>query len=96
MLCDQCRDHKAAVNLTTVRDDDVNSTYLCVSCARREGLDTAARRAPPFAEMVADLEQRDDPAQITRFLSWIERHEREHPDVPLPPEAAAFRARHTA
>ena len=96
MLCERCHAHDAVVNLTTVRDADVSSTHLCAACAKEHGLEIAPRstRHDVFATIVPAVEARGDRAEIARLLARLDRYAREHPEVPLPPAAEAFRRRH--
>jgi hypothetical protein len=103
MLCEQCRDREAVVTLTTVSERSVTSTHLCEACASARGVTRASREETPrrvgeaarlLAALVAEVEARADPAEIAWLLVYIEQQERAHPAAPLPPEVAAFLARH--
>lgn len=106
MLCDQCRERQAAVNLTNVRAGVVTSAHLCEVCARSRGVSLAptsvdspgahsvAGRLAALAATLAEAEASANPEAIARLVAYLDWLEREHPEAAMPSEVRAFRERH--
>jgi protein arginine kinase activator len=58
MLCDHCGEREATIHLTTIKDNSVQTTHLCESCAVAHGVQTGAAAAKfPLASLVASVGQ---------------------------------------
>lgn len=58
MLCDQCREHDAAVLLTTIEDNTVRQLHLCERCAAERGVETpSALPKNPLGEFLQAVQQ---------------------------------------
>ena len=60
MLCDDCRERKAEVHLTSIEADEMRSLDLCVSCAATRGLssepsETSPSEKPPLVDFLDQL-----------------------------------------
>jgi hypothetical protein len=106
MVCEQCRNGEVVVHFTRIQDGAVVSSMdVCVSCARalHSGAGSSggdSGEPDPSMAMVASpglmawIEERGRPDEIAELLALIDRHEREHPDLPLVPAAVSYRQRH--
>ncbi len=45
MLCENCRENDAVVNLTTIKDNAVTQQHLCEKCAAAKGVETSVSPA---------------------------------------------------
>ena len=62
MKCSNCGQREGIVNLTTIQDGDVKTTYLCQQCAAEKGLETGAAMAEtPLGGFLAALGESLDP-----------------------------------
>jgi protein arginine kinase activator len=43
MICDQCKEREAKIQLTQVENDQKTTVHLCEECAEQRGLDTGAK-----------------------------------------------------
>jgi protein arginine kinase activator len=58
MLCDQCGEREAAIHLTQIKDNTVQTAHLCEQCAAEQGVQSGPSAAKlPLASLIASLGQ---------------------------------------
>ena len=63
MVCDNCHERDAVVNLTTIEDNVVRQLHLCEQCAAARGVETsAAATKHPLGEFLQAVQQQSVPA----------------------------------
>jgi protein arginine kinase activator len=60
MLCENCRENDAVVNLTTIKDNVVTQQHLCEKCAAAKGVETSVtpKQHPLISEIMNDVHQK--------------------------------------
>jgi len=58
MLCDQCRERDAVLNLTQIQNNAVTQVHLCEKCAAERGIETTVS-APkhPLGDFLQAVQQ---------------------------------------
>ncbi len=63
MLCDNCHERDAVVNLTTIENNAVRQLHLCEQCAAERGVETSvAAPKHPLGEFLQAVQQQSVPA----------------------------------
>ncbi|MBA3672694.1 MAG: UvrB/UvrC motif-containing protein [Gemmatimonadaceae bacterium] len=63
MLCDNCNERDAVVNLTTIENNAVRQLHLCEQCAAERGVETSvATPKHPLGEFLQAVQQQSVPA----------------------------------
>jgi len=63
MLCDNCHERDAVVNLTTIESNAVRQLHLCEQCAAERGVETSvATPKHPLGEFLQAVQQQSVPA----------------------------------
>ena len=63
MVCDQCHERDAVVNLTTIENNAVRQLHLCERCAAERGVETTvAAPKHPLGEFLQAVQQQSMPA----------------------------------
>lgn len=63
MVCDQCHERDAVVNLTTIVDNAVRQLHLCEQCAASRGVETTiATPKHPLGEFLQAVQQQSMPS----------------------------------
>ena len=63
MLCDNCHQRDAVVNLTTIENNAVRQLHLCEQCAAERGVETSvATPKHPLGEFLQAVQQQSVPA----------------------------------
>jgi protein arginine kinase activator len=63
MVCDNCHERDAVVNLTTIEDNVVRQLHLCEQCAAARGVETSvAATKHPLGEFLQAVQQQSVPA----------------------------------
>lgn len=63
MLCDNCHERDAVVNLTTIENNAVRQLHLCEQCAAERGVETTvAATKHPLGEFLQAVQQQSVPA----------------------------------
>ncbi len=63
MLCDNCKERDAVVNLTTIENNAVRQLHLCEQCAAERGVETTvATQKHPLGDFLAQVQQQSVPA----------------------------------
>ena len=58
MLCENCRENDAVVNLTTIKDNVVTQQHLCEKCAAAKGVETSvAMPKHPLGDFLQAVQQ---------------------------------------
>lgn len=59
MLCDDCHESDAVVQLTTIKDNVVMQLHLCERCAAQRGVETTVNTMPkhPLGEFLQSVQQ---------------------------------------
>jgi hypothetical protein len=75
MVCDNCHERDAVVNLTTIENNAVRQLHLCEQCAAERGVETSVS-APkhPLGEFLQAVQQQMDwksPANATRYGRYL-------------------------
>jgi protein arginine kinase activator len=59
MLCENCRENDAVVNLTTIKDNAVTQQHLCERCAAAKGVETSvAMPKHPLGDFLQAVQQK--------------------------------------
>ena len=60
MLCENCRENDAVVNLTTIKDNVVTQQHLCEKCAAAKGVETsvAVSQKHPLGDFLQAVQQK--------------------------------------
>jgi protein arginine kinase activator len=59
MLCENCRENDAVVNLTTIKDNVVAQQHLCEKCAAAKGVETSVSpKHPLLGEILEAVHQK--------------------------------------
>ena len=60
MLCENCRENDAVVNLTTIKDNVVTHLHLCEKCAAAKGVETSVSLPPkhPLGDFLQAVQQK--------------------------------------
>ena len=59
MLCENCRENDAVVNLTTIKDNAVTQQHLCERCAAAKGVETSVAPAKsPLGDFLQAVQQK--------------------------------------
>ena len=60
MLCENCRENDAVVNLTTIKDNAVTQQHLCERCAAAKGVETSVAHGPkhPLGDFLQAVQQK--------------------------------------
>lgn len=60
MLCENCRENDAVVNLTTIKDNVVTQQHLCEKCAAAKGVETSIStpKHPLLGEILNEVHQK--------------------------------------
>ena len=63
MVCDNCHERDAVVNLTTIENNAVRQLHLCEQCAAERGVETTvAAPKHPLGEFLQAMQQQSVPA----------------------------------
>jgi protein arginine kinase activator len=63
MLCDNCHERDAVVNLTTIENNAVRQLHLCEQCAAERGVETSVSVTKhPLGEFLQAVQQQSMPA----------------------------------
>ena len=63
MVCDNCHERDAVVNLTTIENNAVRQLHLCEQCAAERGVETSvATPKHPLGEFLQAVQQQSMPA----------------------------------
>ena len=63
MVCDNCQERDAVVNLTTIENNAVRQLHLCEQCAAERGVETTvATPKHPLGEFLQAVQQQSGPA----------------------------------
>ena len=63
MVCDNCHERDAVVNLTTIENNAVRQLHLCEQCAAERGVETTvAAPKHPLGEFLQAVQQQTGPA----------------------------------
>ena len=63
MVCDNCHERDAVVNLTTIENNAVRQLHLCEQCAAERGVETTvATPKHPLGEFLQAVQQQSGPA----------------------------------
>ncbi|MEP6992590.1 MAG: UvrB/UvrC motif-containing protein [bacterium] len=63
MVCDNCHERDAVVNLTTIENNSVRQLHLCEQCAAERGVETTvAAPKHPLGEFLQAVQQQTVPA----------------------------------
>ncbi|MFO7588031.1 MAG: UvrB/UvrC motif-containing protein [Gemmatimonadota bacterium] len=55
MLCDNCGERPAEIQLTTIEDHEMKTLHLCSTCASEKGVSTAPPAKAPLVDFLAQL-----------------------------------------
>lgn len=60
MVCDDCHESDAVVQLTTIKDNVVMQLHLCEKCAAKRGVETTVNAPPkhPLGEFLQDAQEK--------------------------------------
>lgn len=59
MLCENCRENDAVVNLTTIKDNVVTQQHLCEKCAAAKGVETSVTMPKhPLGDFLQAVQQK--------------------------------------
>ena len=59
MLCENCRENDAVVNLTTIKDNAVTQQHLCERCAAAKGVETSVSPSKhPLGDFLQAVQQK--------------------------------------
>ena len=76
MLCDDCHERDAVVNLTTIENNAVRQLHLCEQCAAERGVETSvATPKHPLGEFLQAVQQQSVPASTDAgkcAFCWID------------------------
>ena len=65
MVCDNCHERDAVVNLTTIENNAVRQLHLCEQCAAERGVETTvATPKHPLGEFLQAMQQQTMPASL--------------------------------
>lgn len=65
MVCDNCHERDAVVNLTTIENNAVRQLHLCEQCAAERGVETTvATPKHPLGEFLQAMQQQSMPASL--------------------------------
>ena len=65
MVCDNCKERDAVVNLTTIENNAVRQLHLCEQCAAERGVETTvAAPKHPLGEFLQAMQQQTVPASV--------------------------------
>ena len=63
MVCDNCHERDAVVNLTTIENNAVRQLHLCEQCAAERGVETSsAAMKHPLGAFLQAVQQQSVPA----------------------------------
>lgn len=62
MLCEDCQEREAELQLTAIIDGEMRTLDLCSACASARGLTTSAATTAPLADFLAQLGTEETPA----------------------------------
>jgi len=58
MLCENCKENDAVVNLTTIKDNVVTQQHLCEKCAAEKGVETSIAPKNPLGDFLQAMQQK--------------------------------------
>ena len=58
MLCENCKENDAVVNLTTIKDNVVKQQHLCEKCAAEKGVETSIAPKNPLGDFLQAVQHK--------------------------------------
>ena len=75
MVCDNCQERDAVVNLTTIENNAVRQLHLCEQCAAERGVETTRGATPkhPLGDFLQAVQQQSRPASADAAVRVLRR-----------------------